>query len=408
MSPLRTALLLLVLVLPPPLSAQSGGGQGKALAPRFPEAGRYYVSNELGMPLQEIPRERAEEAAYLLVVEPGPGPAPRPGGAPPGVAGEQPLELRRLLHGGEEIRRWESWPREQRVYEAEQLSELYRYDAEGRLTEEQHLSEGKLLTRTVLCYLQGRLCYADTFDGEGTLQYRVRYQLSPDGALRRVQRQASPESAGGAAVEAQGTPAGGPPEEQWLALSSAGGRVYEERLGSPGQKRVNRYDEEGRLLQSELWQGARLLEQRRFRYRAGEGQIESSELLEPELKRSTRSLYDEGGRLSSTTVEQDGRQVEQIEYAWNEAGQLVCSTRRAERGLEQWRYLYDEAGTLAREEYSVRGSLEKVTLHGENGARTEELYRDGELSLKVYLEDSRKTREEVYEHGRIVRVREYP
>jgi hypothetical protein len=49
----------------------------------------------------------------------------------------------------------------------------------------------------------------------------------------------------------------------------------------------------------------------------------------------------------------------------------------------------------------------KVTVHGEGKLRTEELYRDGELFLKVFYDGDTRLREEVYSNGGLQRERSY-
>ena len=54
--------------------------------------------------------------------------------------------------------------------------------------------------------------------------------------------------------------------------------------------------------------------------------------------------------------------------------------------MELWKYSLDDKGKVTREEYFLLGSLQKVTVYGEGKLRTEEIYKDEELYLKVYFD----------------------
>ncbi len=52
--------------------------------------------------------------------------------------------------------------------------------------------------------------------------------------------------------------------------------------------------------------------------------------------------------------------------------------------------------------------LVKETLYGQAGKRTDELYRDGEMFLKVFYDGDVRRREEVYANGELVHARDLP
>lgn len=94
-------------------------------------------------------------------------------------------------------------------------------------------------------------------------------------------------------------------------------------------------------------------------------------------------------------------------YEYDEKGKVTTKTRRSSEGLEAWKYSYADSGDLSREEYFQRGIRVKVTLYGEGKLRTEELYREGELFLKVFYDGDIRLREEVYANGSLSRERSY-
>jgi len=82
--------------------------------------------------------------------------------------------------------------------------------------------------------------------------------------------------------------------------------------------------------------------------------------------------------------------------------------QRGVAGLEEWRYTLNQAGKIGQEDYFRRGSLEKITLYGQNDTRTEELYQDGSVFMKVYYQGDRRVKEEVYDEGKVVKERSFP
>ena len=335
---------------------------------------QYYVSNDLGMALEEIGWYRRDEFPYILMVE---------------TAG--PRETRTLLHQGEELRRWEYEAGEQRVYRDSELEQRLRYDERDRLIEEQLYSDGRLDQRTVYHYNGDVLGRTETFGPDGVLLYRDFYRLSPGGELRRVIRE-DPEA------------------DQRLALGDGTRGVTEERYGNSRERRINRYDSQGRLVEREYWYEGQLMERERIQYRGDGGQRLSSTFEELSLERITLSSYDEQGRVVRIELSEKGEPTERTVHRRDAEGRIFETTTRGSRGIENWRFEYDPEGQLAREEYRLRGSLEKVTLYsreGEERFRVEELYREGRAFMRVHYRSEQKVREEFLKAGEVVRVREY-
>lgn len=337
---------------------------------------RYYASNDLGMPFEEIGWYRREEFPYLLVVQK-----------------EDQGEKRTLLHKGEEIRRWEIGPEEERVYDGGVIQECSRYDLSGRLTEEQLFQDGEPSRRTVYYYRGGILALKETFDSKGELLFRDAYSLSPGGELRRFSR-----------VEREMK------TTQELALSGGGGNLAEERYGNVQDRKVNRYDLEGRLIERERWIRGELIERERFEYREAGEALVGSEFEQLQLQRMIRRSYDEQGRLIRSVVEQEGVEIEQTLHLRDETGAIVETTKRSARGIEHWSFDYGPENTLRREEYRIRGALERITTYStDNGdsSRIEELYREGQIFMRIYFEAEGKVKEEFLRGGEVVRERHF-
>ena len=199
-------------------------------------------------------------------------------------------------------------------------------------------------------------------------------------------------------------------QAQRLALGVGARGAAEERYGNSRERRINRYDRQGRLVEREYWYGGELMEREQFEYR-GEADIrESSRLEELSLERMTRRGYDDEGRVVLIEVTDGDGQTERIVHARDGQGRIVETTRRGPRGIENWLFEYGAGKEPVREEYRVRGSLERITLYsaeGEERLRVEELYRDGRLFMRVHYRSGQKVKEEVLRNGEVVRVREY-
>jgi hypothetical protein len=357
-------LLAVILSLPTVLHAQDSGTI------------RYYISNDLGMALEEIGWYRREEFPHILVVRT-----------------EGSRETRTLLYEGEELQRWERDPEEERSYRGTELElqQLHRYDNGDRVMEEQLYADGSLSQRTLYYYNRDVLEHTETFAPDGLLLYRDYYRLSTDGRLRRVTR---------VQEDRRG--------DQRLALGDGTRGVTEERYGNNQERRINRYDQEGRLVEREYWYEGQLLERERVQYR-GEGELRSSALLEEfSPERRTVSSYDEEGRVVLIEVSEGGEQTERTVHQRDEQGRILETTRRGPRGIENWRFEYGAEEEPVREEYRLRGSLERVTLYSaQEQSRVEELYREGRPFMRVHYRSEQKVREEFLSNGEVVRVREY-
>lgn len=348
-----------------------------AVLPSFPQDSsvRYYTSNDLGMALEEIGWYRRDEFPYLLVVQKG-----------------DQWEKRTLLHRGEEIRRWEVGAQEERVFDGGVIQERFRYDQSGRLTEEQLFQDGEPSRRKVYHYRGAVLALTETFDSKGELLFRDAYYLSPGGELRRVSREER---------ERQTT--------QELALSGGGGILAEERYGNVRDRKVSRYDLEGRLTERERWSQGELIERERFEYRGDGDALVRSQLEQLQLRATIRRSYDEQGRLIRSVVEQEGDQIEQTVHLRDETGAIVETTKRSVRGLEHWLFDYGPQDTLRREEYRIRGALERITIYSTDSgesSRTEELYREGQIFMRIYFEGEEKVKEEFLRNGEVIRERQ--
>jgi antitoxin component YwqK of YwqJK toxin-antitoxin module len=333
----------------------------------FAQPAGYYRSDAIGLALEPVPGFSRQEPFLLRVRRDG------------------ELETRTLYKEGKELRRWELSPKLERIFEAGSLSEERSFDGAGRITVEKIFAEGKISETAQYRYGLSGLAAVETNGPDGTLLRRESFDLGPGGELRRVRRE---------------TP--GRTEAEEVAMVSADGRLFEERLAGGGRRLVNRYGAEGRVASQETWQERELLETRELAY-AGKLPL-STEWTIAGTRTVTR--YDAEGREASRQASRGGKVLEEWTFRYDAKGNRVQAVRIDDRGTEQWSYLYDAASALQREEYRLRGLLQKVVRYTEGG-RVEELYRTGLPFLVVTYRGAVKVREEFLEGGQVVRTREF-
>ncbi len=346
---------------PEPVSAPTGSAAGV----------RYFVSNEIGMALEEIGWFRKDEYPYVLEVE-----------------GRAREEIRTLFFEEEKVKRWEIGPNEERDYEKGRLKSVRRFDGSGRIEEEWQYEEDSLVSKTVFHYTNGRLGYTESFAGDGNLLFRDDYILSSKGELKEVNR----------------TRLSG--ETQRLSLTIHYGRLYEEHHTNGEKEFIYRLDESGKLISEEIWQDDRLFEREQIQY--SEGRPVSAEVINYNNGEKIRKYFDEEGRLLREVLEGEGTGKEETLYIRNEEGQHIKTVRKSDKGIEKWLFYYDQEGRKVQEEYFLRGILGKRTLYQpEEEIRIEELFRNKELFMRVTYRNDKKLKEEFLIEGSVIRVREY-
>lgn len=335
-----------------------------------------YKSNESGMLLQRIEPYRRDESRWILEVS---------------MKGKD--EVRRLYDRGNEARRWEvSWTENdtrkvEREVAADVLVARRLYDGAGALLQEEQYDNGTLVQKAILTYAGGRRTRVRVQAADGSLSYAEQYVYGTNGTLREVRR--------------MGT--GGDVRTSSFVFGPGG--VSEERTSSKDTLFISRYDAQGRLASREKRKGDQTLSREDFSYRLEtDSLLKSTERLPLEGKTIER-LYDAAGKLASEASSVSGTVVEESTYTRNEQGGVTGRSRRSSRGMELWKYSLDDKGKVSREEYFLLGSLQKVTEYGQGKIRTEEIYKDEELYLKVYFDGDTRLKEEVYAGGKLLRER---
>ena len=267
------------------------------------------------------------------------------------------------------------------------------YDATGNLLQEEEYADGALSRKSVLTYSGGRLRRTRVLGPDGGQISTTEYLYAVNGSLREVMR-----------TDADG-------RVQSSSSVSGPSGVSEQQAAAGELRQIVRYDGNGRIIDREQRRGDTLVSRELFRYRADSDLLESSTEELPADGRTIERRYDDAGRVASEVASEAASSgsaaAEETTYTRDDKGRLVSKTRRAAAGLEVWRYTLDAAGNVAREEYSLRGSLQKVTTYGKGKERTEDLYRDGTVFLRVYFDGDTRLREEVRSGDSVLRERTY-
>lgn len=338
---------------------------------------RYYESNDIGMKLKEISEEDIRKYKYVLFVEE-----------------TEEMEKKSLYSEKELIKRWELSlyntrnVREERTYSGETLESVRYYDRRGRLTEEDLYSEDLITQKTVFFYRENQELYqTKTFDNKGYLLYYEDYEFNRHGMIRRVKR------------------TWGDGRIQVSSFIYGKGQLVEEVYSSDKEMTISRFDESGRLKLIEVWKEGELLKDKTFFYNKKDGLLVST--LEKNLVGGleTQNLYDKEGRLSKEIVTKGDVTSYENTYFYDEEGRKSKMKKVSDRGLEEWSFYYNSEGDLNREEYFNRGMLERRTVYTSDNSYYEELFRYGELLIRVYYEDEAKIKEEFIDNGEVIRVK---
>ncbi len=344
-----------------------------------PAEERFFRSNHIGMALQEIAWYQRDEHLYILEVRKE-------------EVNEGFKEIRRLVHSGEEAKRWEllldvrGRVREERSYEKGRLSDFRLMDELGRVMLEENYDHDKVKNRVLFYYSSAGLSRVEYFNEEGNLLYEDRYRLGAFGELLEVKR-VEPEI---------------PAVLFSLTLVHAQGVTYEERRKDRERSYISRYNSDGELFCYQVWKDDEL--EKSLSVIDNERYSEETDYLNN--KKYLRH-YDDSGRLVLEEAEYAGEIVERVELFWDDKDHLLQKIRRGNMGIEEWNYRYSNSGELQSEDYWLRGTLVRKVEYLDEERRLEELFRDNELFMKIYYTCGIKEKEQVLREGEVIRERLY-
>ena len=119
----------------------------------------------------------------------------------------------------------------------------------------------------------------------------------------------------------------------------------------------------------------------------------------------TEKKYNTEERLSKEIITKSNKTISETTYFYDDEGRKIKMNKVSDKGLEEWAFYYDSEGDLDREEYYQRGILEKRTVYTNDNSYYEELFRYGELLIRVFYEDDVKIKEEFLENGKVIKVK---
>lgn len=262
----------------------------------------------------------------------------------------------------------------------------------GRTTERELYRDGELYRRrTETVGPEGLPQEVRTVDVEGSLLESKRYRYDGQKRLRTVE------------VE------GGEEESRFLSAPLSGGAGESEEVLQEGGREENvrnvyRYDETGRLVRRSRYIDGELHEEVRQEYGGGELRLRTEAY--PRDRRRVVTRYSDEGLPVEEELYEAERLTRRIERSYDEEGRLLMELIEA-RESREFRYAYDEAGEIQREEEYLNGTILTRTRYEENDRRVEIQFRQGEPFLRSYFDDDRRVREEVLRNGRVVEVRRF-
>ena len=348
----------------------------------------YYHSDAHGTRLARLDGDPAVHRGYALAVD------------TPGEAQAAGLSARRrLLQAGAVIAEWrrraDGDGSVEHELEAGRVVAERRYDAAGRLLEERRFSAaGNLVRRAVLAYRGGTLRRIDRYDGAGVLTATEEYDLTSSGRLRRFSH--TPASPPVADAEAgTGTTAGTSVDFLFFR-----GELIEERSRAGDAEVILRF-RRGEPPATEHWQGERLI---------SEGSAGAR--IDHAAATRTETTVDAAGRVESEHVydvaagEDGARLVEQRRYRYRADGSVLSLQVIGASGREAVDYEFGDDGRLVRERVRRRGRLVRVTSYPSPEERVVEVHAEGDTVLRVTWRGDEAIREELLRGGEVVRTRE--
>lgn len=363
---------------------------------------RYYRSNEIGIPFEEISETKIADHRFVLVhLQPT---------AISGM-GEGGGDERQLLEDGYQVRSWVT----RRGVSGDRLSESSfiggelvaerNFDVSGRLAGSATYEAGAMVSRSIYTY-EPRLVRVEVVGPDGAVQFCAAYHLSATGQLRDFVRIAPGEDRTG------------------VRFMFAGGALLEEVITTSSTRLVSRYLS-GEIYQTEEWRDG-TLHTVRDSQRSANGALTTETVTEPERERRTTTRFDGADRVLEVMTIERGRELELIRHERDAAGRIVTTIRRSPDREERWHYYYLQDVLSARsseaepderlrsQRYEQDGLLVSVTTYEVDATEGEddtlsawqiEFYRDGVPIRRERYRGDMRTHEQVLRDGQVIRER---
>ena len=260
----------------------------------------------------------------------------------------------------------------------------------GQLQEELfYFESGLLRERRSYVYEDRRLSRVEAFDSGGAQVGSLSYLYDPRGRLSELQ-------AAGSFGEARSG-----------LLGLSGGGVAAEWSILEGELLLRRFDQAGRVASVEVREGDAVLRRESFAYEGASARPSLSLLEDLASGDGTEKAYDAAGRIIRLRLLSKGAERSRTDYAYDAEGRLESERTRSGSSLSLRSLSYDGEGGLLREETRKDGLLFRTVAFLKDG-RVEEYFEGGALVLRATYEGAKKTKDEFFEGGQVVRSRSYP
>jgi len=334
---------------------------------------QWYESDSIGLLGDEIDSEQAGEYEYVLhrVVAAG-------------------VETRTLYHDGDEVSRTtierSGTTTLETDYENDEVTATREYDVDGNLTIEILFVGGEPSETRHYEYRGDRLVRRLLLDSDGEQVASERYAYWADGSLRSIIRDSG----------------------KLTEYRYVDGLLREEWISQDEQIERTRFDVIGRMVDRSTWLGNETIEHETRSYWAEDADAALQQVTVERGSETTTTEYDQSGRITRHTVTEDGVLVLERTLAYD-GQQLVSEIEREGDETREWGYSYVD-GELDRTNYSENGRLVEVSIHHPEQSEYDqinEIYRNGEVALRVYLVDEQRVMEEVIRNGQVILTRRF-
>jgi YD repeat-containing protein len=326
----------------------------------IPGEEEYFRSNELGMTLEKIVPFMINDYPYVLVVK---------------KEGESVQKI--LYLDSVEDKKWqiEYMPEGKRelYFERGDLMTSTLFTDEGLIRSVDFYSGEEVTERYIYQYSGNSLQAIVVTDSEGSEISKHEYVQDRKGRLRRF-------------VKIY------PDKEAYISAYTFGeDYISQEWHGTLDEGDMFRFNTRQKTVAIESWQGSTIIDSEEYFY--SDGNLALTVQIDMLTGILTRTWFDEQGEKNRLLREINKSLIEEIQYEYDEAGNLVLQHRRTPGLKEKWEYLYDPEGERSVEYYYKKDQLISKIEYVHENEYIEFLYRGGTPFVKNLYRDDQKVEE---------------
>ena len=270
-----------------------------------------------------------------------------------------------------------------------QQTSLVAMDDKGRLLSESSWKDGVIGEQRENRWRGNYLASTTVTDGKGLVLESVAYSYTLDGRIRQTER----------------TMPDGRMERFVFRYGDEGlsGTWSEEAE----QAQSWLFDLSGRLLRQEDWAGNEVVRRVSVTWADAQGnRMANRETEEPRSGHRTVEGFDEQGRVVQIDDFQGDELQSRISQEWDAEGNLVLKNTVGPKGSESWSAEYRDKVAVS-ERYAKNGlAVRVVTRQGDDSI--EDIYLGGVLRMRAYFHGTEKYKEEDIRDGKVFRTRNFP